>query len=114
MYEIDIYRYAWDGAVLANGASPYRYSPEQVRTAAQQPELIQSEELHALVALQAGSESLSYSVNQIHFGEFTSPYPPVSQVVFAVATFVTPNEVSPHVRVVIIKLLLALFDLPHC
>ena len=32
--EVDIYRYLWDGAVSTAGVSPFRFSPEQVRVAA--------------------------------------------------------------------------------
>ncbi len=111
MHEIDIYRYIWDGAVLAEGISPYRYSPEQVREVIQEPLESQSEDFRKLVALQARSESLTASLQKIHYGNLSSPYPPVSQAVFAGAALVTPAGVTPHVRMVAMKLLLVLFDL---
>ena len=35
--EIDIYRYLWDGIVSTEGVSPFRYSPQQVLEASEQP-----------------------------------------------------------------------------
>ncbi|NOY40260.1 MAG: hypothetical protein GXP26_00285 [Planctomycetes bacterium] len=111
MHEIDIYRYIWDGAVLADGVNPYRYSPQQVREAVENPAKFQKEDLQKLVALQARNASLAASLKQIHYGELSSPYPLVSQAVFAWAALVTPEKVSLHTRLVVMKLLLVLFDL---
>ena len=110
-HEIDIHRYIWDGAVSLEGVSPYRYSPEQVRLAAQHSSVVQEEQLQQLVVLQDRSAALSASLNQIHYGEFTSPYPSVSQAVFAVVALMTPEEVGTHGRVILMKLVLVLFDI---
>lgn len=110
MHEIDIYRYIWDGAVLADGISPYRYSPEQVRDAVAAGGVDDDTTLQRLVELQATSGSLSESLETIHFGQYPSPYPMVSQAVFAVAAMVTPDEASSHTRLTIMKTLLVLFD----
>ncbi len=111
MHEIDIYRYIWDGAVLADGVNPYRYSPQQVREATEKPAKFQGKDLQKLVALQARSASLAASLEQIHYGKLSSPYPLVSQAVFAWAALVTPAKASLHARLVVMKLLLVLFDL---
>ena len=38
--EIDIYRYIWDGAAVAEGVDPYLYSPNSIKNAIQQLSLI--------------------------------------------------------------------------
>jgi len=110
IHEIDIYRYIWDGAVVAEGVSPYRYPPQQVLEASQNPAAVADEDLRWLVDLQSRSDSLAYSLGRIHFGDLASPYPLVSQAVFALSDFVTPDEASNHARMVIMKLVLLLFD----
>jgi len=110
MHEIDIYRYIWDGAVLSEGVSPYRYSPEQVQAAVDaggSSDLT----LQRLVELQAGSPSLGESLYEIHYGQYSSPYPIVSQAVFALSAQLTPNSASQQTRRVIMKGLLVLIDL---
>ncbi|MCG8448087.1 MAG: hypothetical protein MI725_00725 [Pirellulales bacterium] len=112
MHEIDIYRYLWDGAVFAEGVSPYRYSPQQVLEAANRPEFAaEEEEFHRLVVLHARSDSLAESLNRIHYNTLPSPYPLVSQAVFAGAAMATPDNSSPYARLLIMKSLLVLFDL---
>jgi len=111
MHEIDIYRYIWDGAVLADGVSPYRYSPQQVVEAANDPAEIHDPTLQQLVDLQATSGSLNESLNAIHYGHFPSPYPLVSQAVFALSAQLTPDTATSQTRLVTMKSLLVLFDL---
>ena len=47
--EIDLYRYLWDGAVTTTGVNPYRYSPEQVSSVAENDDI--PEDLRRLVQL---------------------------------------------------------------
>ncbi|MCH8839843.1 MAG: hypothetical protein IH831_04040 [Planctomycetes bacterium] len=110
IHEIDIYRYLWDGAVLAEGVSPYRYPPQQVLRAADQPSDQIDADLRRLVELRERSASLAHSLKQIHYGQLPSPYPPVSQAVFALSAVLTPDAASPHSRLVLMKGLLVLFD----
>ena len=111
MHEIDIYRYLWDGAVFADGVSPHHYSPRQVRDAIKAPVPSSDPTLQQLVELQATSQSLSKSLRTIHQEHLPSPYPMVSQVVFAVSAIITPDNSSSHTRLVIMKALLVLMDL---
>ena len=110
MHEIDFYRYHWDGAVLLEGASPYRYSPKQVQDAVNAGGSDDAA-LQQLVELQARSESLSHSLHKIHYGRYPSPYPIVSQVVFALSAQLTPDTATGQTRLVTMKGLLVLFDL---
>ena len=111
MHEIDIYRYIWDGAVLAEGVSPYRYPPQEVIEASEEKDLIADPVLERLVARKAKSPALDVCLRRIHYGELPSPYPLVSQVVFAGAAMMTGDELSPYARTLIMKSLLVLFDL---
>jgi hypothetical protein len=111
IHEIDIYRYLWDGAVVVEGVSPYRYSPQQVLDAARQEPGSLETDLEKLTKLRERSGSLGDSLERIHYGHLTSPYPPVSQAVFALSAWLTPDEASLHSRLVLMKGLLVLFDL---
>ncbi len=110
IHEIDIYRYVWDGAVVADGGNPYRYAPQQVRDAINRPLDSLDTDLRRLVELQSRSDSLASSLARIHYGKLPSPYPAVSQAVFAISALVTPGTASEHSRMVTMKLLLVLFD----
>jgi len=76
--EIDYYRYLWDGAVLANGFSPYALPPGQVP----------GSELESL-ALQAGPV-----FERINYRELSSIYPPLAQLLFALAHWFDPWQAS--------------------
>jgi len=111
IHEIDIYRYIWDGAVLAEGVSPYRYAPQQVVEAIDNPASVHETTLKRLVELQSTSPSLAECLREIHYGHFPSPYPSVSQAVFAVSAQLTPDSASKRARLTIMKALLVAFDL---
>ncbi|MCP4471975.1 MAG: DUF2029 domain-containing protein [Gammaproteobacteria bacterium] len=72
--EIDYYRYLWDGAVLANGFNPYALPPAQVP----------GSELESL-AMQAG-----LVFERINYRELSSIYPPLAQLLFALAHWLEP------------------------
>jgi hypothetical protein len=72
--EIDFYRYLWDGAVVANGFNPYALPLAQVP----------GSELSTL-AQQAGPV-----FERINYRELSSIYPPLAQLLFAVAHRVDP------------------------
>ena len=113
--EIDLYRYVWDGNATLAGVSPYDYSPQQVFQAAQQhgnvaPELTVTPELEKLGDLVNASPSLHSILSTIHFGYLPSPYPPVSQAVFAVSAALTPDHASVSTHLLVMRLLIVLFD----
>ena len=107
--EVDIYRYLWDGAVVADGGNPYRFSPQQVLSTSQGND--STHRLKALVDLQARSAACEETLRRIHYGELITVYPPVSQAVFGAAAFVLPDRISLYLRVVAMKVVLTLFDL---
>lgn len=107
--EIDIYRYLWDGAVLGEGISPFRFAPSEVLTANDADEL--SEDLARLVAVRDRSPALRETLARIHYGELPTIYPPVSQLVFAAVSRLTPADATLAQRVTAMKLAIVLFDL---
>lgn len=105
--EIDYYRYIWDGKVVSTGVSPYRYSPQQVlRTAAGN-----NPSLQKVASLSASSQSNHTILDRVHYKEYTSIYPPVSQLVFAATMKFFPASASIKAHIIAIKAALVLFDL---
>lgn len=107
--EIDVYRYIWDGAVLEQGISPFRYSPDQVKSAVGNAG--EDEMLFRLMELKDADSSLAEILNRVHFGDLPTIYPVVSQLVFAGAAFTTPDGSSVMCRITIMKIWLLGFDL---
>ena len=106
--EIDIYRYLWDGAVSTSGVNPFRYAPQQVLAANAGD--AQPEDLERLVALRDHSPVLREILSRVHFGELPTIYPPVSQVVFAMAAAMTPDLAGLAARMTIVKAWFVGFD----
>ena len=104
--EIDYYRYMWDGKVLSHGVSPYQYSPEQILNAQGDAE----EGLRSLNSLAIRSESNHTILSRVHFEDYTTIYPPVSQVVFAAAMSCIPESANVQTHITWMKFVLVLFD----
>ena len=107
--EIDLYRYVWDGAVSAQGVSPFRYSPHQVLASSADDAL--PDDLARLVRLRDRSPELDAVLRRVHFGELPTIYPPFSQVVFAACSWVTPEGSSVSTRLTLMKASFVVFDL---
>ncbi len=104
--EIDYYRYIWDGKVAAQGVSPFQFSPAQVleaRPGSNSP-------LERLASLSMRSESNHTILTRVHYENYTSLYPPVSQLVFAATMKWFPDSASTEAHVFAIKFALVLFD----
>lgn len=104
--EIDYYRYIWDGKVVCEGVSPYRFSPDQVLASS----ISLDKDLDRLVNLSTRAESNHVALSRIHFGDYTTLYPPVSQLVFAAAMKLTPEATSVDAHVAAIKIAMTSFD----
>jgi len=74
--EDDFYRYLWDGAVVAGGHDPYRYSPAQVLAT----DVDGAGQQSALAILAEASAPVAQRIN---YPQLTSIYPPLAQAVFA-------------------------------
>jgi len=108
--EIDIYRYIWDGVVLSEGVSPFRYPPDQVRNTP--VEFAQSDPaLTTLIQRYKQGNGTAEALNLVHFGQVPTVYPPASQAVFGAAAITTPQDASLLVRLRIMKAWLILFDI---
>ncbi len=109
--EIDLYRYIWDGAVVANGNDPYLFSPATVLQAIDDP--LKAEEragLPSLCALVRSRPALERVLETIHFGSYTSPYPPTSQLFFALSIALVDQRAVTADYLIAMKSMLVLFD----
>jgi hypothetical protein len=103
--EIDIYRYMWDGIVVSNGMSPYEWSPQQVQS---RVDVLDAQ--REIVKLAGSTQSVQQIVSKVHFAEYTTIYPPVSQAVFGVTMWLVPDRVSVRTHLTVMKLALVVFD----
>ena len=108
--EVDIYRYIWDGIVLSEGVSPFRYSPDQVRNTPVQ-KAMHDQSLRKLVTRYRQGGGTADALNLVHFGQVPTVYPPVSQVVFGAAALTTPKDATLLFRLRVMKAWLLAFDL---
>ncbi|MBI4511624.1 MAG: DUF2029 domain-containing protein, partial [Deltaproteobacteria bacterium] len=104
--EDDLYRYLWDGAVLRAGESPYRFSPQEVmdrRLGRPVPQGMGDEELASLERLAALSRTLQLEPTflRINYPSVPTIYPPISQGVFALASFLALGSVRAWKLVVV-------------
>lgn len=76
--EDDYYRYMWEGALTANGISPYAVSPRAAKAAA--PDTVVGR-----LAEEAGPV-----LARVSHPDMTSTYPPVAQAAFALAYLASP------------------------
>lgn len=82
LYEIDFYRYLWDGGVINAGVSPYGWSPESV---------LEGDAPDALTRLAAEAPEI---VARINYPHLTTIYPSVAEAVFAVSHWLKPWDLS--------------------
>lgn len=115
--EIDLYRYIWDGEVAATIGDPYEYAPVEFlqwrySEEYQIPFLRSEKEQQWLQEFaEQQSSGMQQVLQRIHFGQFTSPYPPVSQIFFAASQWICSDESSIATRVLSMKMMLVIFDL---
>ena len=95
--ELDLYRYLWDGRVLAAGINPYRYSPAQVEAAREAG--VANVELKRLNQLLQRSPEVAKIFSHIDHRSVPTIYPPLSESVFAATALVTPERASVRVQV---------------
>lgn len=86
IYENDYKRYLWDGAVVAQGADPYEFSPREIFRASQ-PGTASVPDLARLAVLSNEADGLTGEINS---PTLTTIYPPAAQVVFAAAYKIAP------------------------
>ncbi|WP_143534406.1 glycosyltransferase 87 family protein [Roseovarius albus] len=79
--EDDYFRYLWDGAVTANGYSPYQYTPESFLDGTDIPFSAASLSTQAAPVLE-----------RINYPELKTIYPPVAQGGFVLAYWISPLD----------------------
>lgn len=89
--------------------NPFRYTPQQVLASSPNDSL--PADLARLVELRERSPELAEILKRVHFGELPTIYPPVSQAVFAVCSWLTPADSSVSVRLLLMKSWFVVFDL---
>jgi len=110
--EVDIYRYIWDGAVSAQGISPFEYPPQMIEdtiAGTLNPKLA-DERLDHLAALCHSDPALHQVLSRVHFEHLPTVYPATSQWVFTVSEWSTPAAASLTTRVRIMRAWLIGFD----
>ncbi|MBF0412975.1 MAG: hypothetical protein HQK70_09720 [Desulfamplus sp.] len=91
----DIYRYCLDGIMIINGHNPYSYKPLQILELIQRPEAINSsiamngyyhlfQSVLDLGAIKNIYPEISTLIPLVNHPEFTTIYPPMAQIVFAI------------------------------
>lgn len=88
----DFYRFIWDGRMLAEGVSPYLFTPKQILV--QNPEVI------------AQSQELVNGMQDLNASHYSN-YPPVSQWIYFLAAKLAPNSIIGAVVVMRVVLILA-------
>jgi len=81
LYDNDVWRYLWDGHVLAEGTNPYSVTPADVRE--------DTELGPALLANAPWPDVL----DNVSYQNYTSVYPPLTQYVFATLAIAAPGSV---------------------
>ncbi len=88
----DIYRFIWDGRITAGGLNPYTQLPEFFLSSQEYQDMGLTSQLYDL------------------FGKNTySSYPPLNQLIFAIATRLSPESISGSILV--IRLFIIIFEI---
>ncbi|GAB3590564.1 hypothetical protein [Hymenobacter daeguensis] len=80
----DVYRFRWDGLLVANGANPFRYRPDEIIADGARAVLPTPE------ARTRALPQLQQLYRQLNSPHYYSVYPPVCQAVFGAAAWVFP------------------------
>ncbi len=81
--EDDFYRYLWDGAVVARGFNPYKYSPQSILNGFDPTGSVPE-------ALRQLARESGEIIRRINHPYLTTIYPPVSQAAFTLAHWLSP------------------------
>lgn len=110
--EIDLYRYLWDGAMTANRLDPYAVAPQQIVDQLDGiDEASEGDTISQRLEVIDANPAMEPIIRTIHYAELPSPYPPISQVVFAASHATAGSQWSETARVRWLKGWLTAFDL---
>ena len=83
MLEDDYQRYMWDGAISANGLNPYQHAPKDYID-----NKVSSDKIHQI------KEEAGLVLTRINHPDLRTIYPPVAQMVFALAYYIEPFSLT--------------------
>lgn len=106
--EVDLYRYMWDGKVANVNVSPYKFSPAQVEAG---DIGVTDSDFEAVLQLTEKSQVDAEVLHRIHFKDFSTIYPPVSQFVFQSTMKLMPESAGIDAHIYTMKFVLVLFDI---
>ncbi len=119
--EVDIYRYIWDGGVVITGTDPYLYSPKSVLNAIDRKNSRDTIMMENSAAIPAEMQrvlnqleqrpGLQDALRKTHYAQYTTPYPPVNQLVFGATVLLVPDNATLDVYLYAMKGSLLLFDI---
>ncbi|MBW2063549.1 MAG: DUF2029 domain-containing protein [Deltaproteobacteria bacterium] len=104
MLEDDHYRYLWDGAVLAKGFNPYRYSPRDI---------LDKKKKSVPGELRQLAQESGPVIERINHPWLRTIYPPVDQVAFALAYLIKPWSLNSWRLILFALDLITLYLLFH-
>ena len=111
--EVDLHRYLWDGRVMEAGVSPYRFSPSEVDRAMDEEAALE-ESLLRLGRISKQSPTPALWFERVHHREIPTAYPPVSQLVFWLASLTMRDGSAEAVHVLTLKIWMVLLDFGVC
>ncbi len=109
--EIDYYRYIWDGRALMAGVSPYRFSPADLDKILGQAEEDRPEDAAKLIGIMESSSAMKIAFRRIDHRQVPTIYPPASQLVFAIAAFITPEQAPILTHLIMIRWIMSFLDM---
>ena len=82
----DVYRFHWDGVLVANGVNPFQFRPDEIIADGARA-TIKNEQVRSRVLPQL--QQLYHEINSPHY---YSVYPPVCQFIFGAAAYLFPTS----------------------
>lgn len=88
--EDDSYRYLWDGAVIAQGVDPYKYTPAEASPSQVFGESASETRGPDLERLKALADANPEAYSRINYPYVSTIYPPLAQAAFVMAHWIDP------------------------
>ncbi len=99
--EDDIFRYFWDGALLANGFNSFANPPSTFVD----PDALGTFQMELQILAKSGAATLA----QVNYPDLTTVYPPIAQLWFAISYWMTPWSFEAWRGLLLLSELVGLF-----